>query len=120
MMSAPLFVIIRAREHHVESGAYPACPLGPSDEQGFDDWSADVVERYLEERCCIYPGCENTRRTRGLCHGHYQAMRSKVRAGKADEEDLQERGLLMAAGTGGSSVNGHSAFLKGSTVKGRA
>ncbi len=69
---------------------------------------------------CVYPGCENTSRTRGLCHGHYQTMRSYVRRGAANEGDLEDRGLLMPKGTGGSSVNGHDAFLAGSKKKGRA
>lgn len=68
---------------------------------------------------CVYPGCLHTRRTRGLCHGHYQTMRSYVRLGKADEADLQARGLLLPKGTGGSTIEtGHEAFLRGSTVRG--
>ena len=67
---------------------------------------------------CVYPGCRNTRRTRGLCHGHYQSMRSYVRAGKATEADLEDRGLLLPKGTGGASVNGHDAFLLGSIIRG--
>lgn len=70
---------------------------------------------------CVYPGCSLSRRTRGLCHGHYQTMRSYVRLGKADEADLQRRGLLLPQGTGGSKVTaGHGAFLLGSTVRGSA
>lgn len=69
---------------------------------------------------CVYPGCENSRRTRGLCHGHYQTMRAYVRAGKSDEADLMERGLLLPKGTGGGTVNGHEAFLRGSDVRGDA
>lgn len=68
---------------------------------------------------CVYPGCDNSRRTRGLCHGHYQTMRSYVRLGKADENDLMSRGLLLPNGMGGSSVEGHEAFLKGSKVHGK-
>lgn len=69
---------------------------------------------------CVYPGCPHSRRTRGLCHGHYQTMRSWVRLGKADEGDLVRRGLLLPEGTGGSRIEvGHEAFLKGSTVRGR-
>jgi len=69
---------------------------------------------------CIYPGCHNSRRTRGLCHGHYQTMRAYVRQGRADERDLEARGLLMPKGQGGGSVNGHEAFLLGSDVRGDA
>ena len=47
-------------------------------------------------------------------------MRAYVRDGKADEADLQQRGLLMAPGQGGGSVNGHDAFLLGSEKKGGA
>jgi hypothetical protein len=67
---------------------------------------------------CIYPKCPNSRRTRGLCHQHYQTMRSYVRLGKADEADLMTRKLLLPEGTGGSPVEDHSAFLKGSTIRG--
>lgn len=72
----------------------------------------------MEPRPCIYPDCRNTARTRGLCHGHYQTMRDRVRRGLADERDLEQRGLLLPKGTGGSPINGSDAFLKGSTVKG--
>ena len=69
---------------------------------------------------CNYPGCSNSRRTRGLCHGHYQTMRAYVRDGKATEADLETRKLLMPKGSGGGSVNGHEHFLLGSKVKGGA
>lgn len=69
---------------------------------------------------CIYPECKNSRRTRGLCHGHYQTMRAYVRDGKANEADLERRGLLMPKGTGGGTVNGHESFLSGSHALGRA
>lgn len=69
---------------------------------------------------CVYPSCQNTRRTRGLCHQHYQTMRSYVRDEKADEADLMRRGLLLPKGTGGSQVEDHSAFLKGSKARGEA
>lgn len=69
---------------------------------------------------CVYPGCENSRRTRGLCHQHYQTMRSYVRNGEADEADLEQRGLLMPKGTGGGKCNGHAAFKRGSTERGDA
>lgn len=70
---------------------------------------------------CVYPGCTNTSRTRGLCHGHYQTMRSYVRRGVADEADLMERRLLMPKGMGGTpAYGGHGAFVKGSKQRGRA
>jgi len=75
---------------------------------------------------CVYPECRNTARTRGLCHGHYQTMRDRVRKGKADEKDLERRGLLLPKGTGGSPVNtvrdgqGRCPFEKGSALLGRA
>ena len=69
---------------------------------------------------CTYPGCRNTRRTRGLCHQHYQTMRSYVRDDKATEADLEARGLLLPKGTGGSPVQDHSAFLLGSDVRGES
>lgn len=73
-----------------------------------------------QPRMCVYPECANTARTRGLCHGHYQTMRDRVRRGIADEADLEKRGLLLPKGTGGSPTIGHDAFAKGSTVRGRA
>jgi hypothetical protein len=68
---------------------------------------------------CVYPECQNTRRTRGLCHQHYQTMRSYVRDGRAAETDLMRRGLLLPKGTGGSRCNGHEAFRLGSDIRGR-
>ena len=69
---------------------------------------------------CVYPACTNSRRTRGLCHQHYQTMRSYVRAGKASEADLTARGLLTAKGVGGGYVIGHAAFLSSSHRRGSA
>ena len=70
---------------------------------------------------CVYPDCANTSRTRGLCHGHYQVMRDRVRKGQADEADLERRGLLTPKGTGGSPAPDHlDAFRSGSTILGRA
>jgi hypothetical protein len=75
---------------------------------------------------CVYPECKNSPRTRGLCHGHYQTMRDRVRKDLADEKDLERRGLLLPKGTGGSPINvvkdkeGLDAFRKGSKVQGSA
>ena len=71
---------------------------------------------------CLYPDCPFTRRTRGQCHGHYSVWRSYARLGKAaSDADLIARGLLLPEGTGGVKSNvGYDAFLKGSTVRGRA
>ena len=69
---------------------------------------------------CLYPNCGNTSRTRGLCHGHYQVMRDRVRNGRVYERDLEERGLLTPKGTGGSPARDTAgAFEKGSSVQGR-
>ncbi len=61
---------------------------------------------------CTYPDCTNSRRSRGLCHGHYQAWRSHERKGTAaPEADLVAAGVILPADVkGGSPVNGHSAF----------
>ena len=59
---------------------------------------------------CVYPGCQCTRRTRGLCHNHYQNLRRLIRDGKVTETDVVKRRLLMPPGTGGATVNGHEAF----------
>lgn len=73
-----------------------------------------------DDEACVYPGCPFSRRTRGLCHGHYQTMRSYVRLGRADEADLVKRGLLLPEGQGGVKITtGHDAFLKGSKMTGR-
>ncbi len=50
------------------------------------------------DRLCLYPACENTKRTRGLCHCHYQNARAYIRAGKITEADLEARGLMAAKG----------------------
>lgn len=70
---------------------------------------------------CTYTGCTNSRRSRGLCHGHYQAWRSHARKGTAaPEADLIKAGLILAADVkGGSTVNGHDLF-KLSAVEGGA
>jgi hypothetical protein len=67
---------------------------------------------------CVYEGCLNTRRTRGLCHGHYQEWRRLARTDekrgtdrcKSDKE-LEAEGLLLPEGTGGGSKAGKSALF---------
>ena len=74
---------------------------------------------------CVYPSCPNTSRTRGLCHGHYQTMRARVRAlsstsAEALEQDLQRRGLLLSKGAGGTPApDSRNAFRRGSEVTGK-
>lgn len=71
---------------------------------------------------CLYPNnCQNTARTRGLCHGHYQTMRDRVRKGKVTEEDLEARGLMTPKFEGGgfSAPDSLGAFVTGSSIKGR-
>lgn len=68
---------------------------------------------------CLYPGCDHTRRGRGLCHSHYQIMRSRVRAGRVNETDLEDRGLLTPKGEGGTPARDHlRAFENESEVLG--
>ena len=67
---------------------------------------------------CVHPTCELSARTRGLCHGHYQAMRGYVRSGRANESDLESRGLLLPKGTGGNKVDGHDIFKAGDNRRG--
>ena len=69
---------------------------------------------------CIYPGCTNSPRTRGLCHPHYQTMRGYVRAGRVTEQDLEARGMLAPKGTGGAKANGSGLFLDSTATGGLA
>ena len=70
---------------------------------------------------CVYPDCQHTQRTRGVCHGHYQLLRARVRDGKVEERDLERRGLLLPKGEGTSGVGDPlGAFLTGSDVRGEA
>jgi hypothetical protein len=64
---------------------------------------------------CVYPECCNTRRTRGLCHGHYQEWRRLARTDEKrgtdrckSDADLEAEGLLLGEGTGGGSKAGKS------------
>ena len=69
---------------------------------------------------CMYPKCPNTSRTRGLCHGHYQLMRDRVRRMRVTEEDLEARGLITPKGQGGTPASDSlGAFEKGSEVVGK-
>jgi len=74
---------------------------------------------------CLYPDCPNTSRTRGLCHGHYQTMRARMRAldsvgQQMLEQSLEGRGLLTMKGTGGTPApDSRDAFKIASTVKGK-
>jgi hypothetical protein len=69
---------------------------------------------------CVYPSCLNTRRTRGLCHGHYQEWRRLARTDEKrgtdrcmTDAELEDAGLLLPEGTGGGSKAGKSsAFLR--------
>lgn len=68
---------------------------------------------------CLVPDCKNTRRTRGLCHTHYQACQTLLRDGRADDADLVRRGLRTAPGEhGGSPTIPFQGFHKGSTITG--
>ena len=70
------------------------------------------------ESQCHYPGCTNTRRTRGLCHGHYQAARAYVRQGKVTELELLRRQMMTAPGKGGAPSIGNELLLE-PTARGR-
>jgi hypothetical protein len=45
---AALTHIINARDHYAEHNEYPPHPLGPNNDQCFDDWAADLAERALD------------------------------------------------------------------------
>lgn len=69
---------------------------------------------------CLHPECNNTSRTRGLCHNCYQACRDRIRQGKADEDDLVRRRLLTPKGMGGTKSGGSpDVFNQGRTETGR-
>lgn len=53
---------------------------------------------------CAYYGCNNTTRTRGLCHGHYQTARAYIRKGKTTEAYLESQGLMLPKGTPGAPI----------------
>lgn len=92
---------------------------GNCDHCGDTHTNACLLPEVSEHRECLYPGCECSRRTRGLCHSHYQLMRSRVRAGRVTEEELMARGLLLKSGTGGSPARDvFGAFEAGSPVRG--
>lgn len=84
--------------------------------------AATERKNLMADFTCVYPACQNSPRTRGLCHPHYQTMRSYVRAGKATEADLAKRGLLLHKNAAGASspIFGSEAFLVDSTVRGNA
>ncbi len=72
---------------------------------------------------CLVPGCEGSRRTRGICHPHYQNWRAQARAGTAaTDEDLMARGLLLPksdpTGGAGKVIPGKPFFSAGSVLKG--
>jgi len=70
---------------------------------------------------CIYPECTQSRRTRGLCHSHYQTLHRYLtsKPPKASEADLMSRGLLLPTGGGGSKVPSLDGLLLGSTMRGK-
>ena len=46
-MEEALRKIMDARDHYAEHGCYPAWPDGPTQDQCFDDWAADLASRAL-------------------------------------------------------------------------
>lgn len=48
-MKQALTRIRNARDYHAEHGEYPQSPDGPSKDQCFDDWAADVADSVLPE-----------------------------------------------------------------------
>lgn len=64
---------------------------------------------------CLYPGCDKPAAVRGLCKTHYSALRSMLKSGTADEQDLIKRGLLLPARVRSKNA----AFRKGSTETGQ-
>lgn len=69
----------------------------------------------MGESICIFPDCERKKRSRGLCINHFVAARRLIIAGRADESDLMERGLML----GNSLYATKEVFSKGSKVKGK-
>ena len=80
----------------------------------------DIEDMVTGPRICLVPECLNSRRTRGLCHTHYQKAQTMLRAGLASEADLVRRGLKTRHNQqGGSPTIPFDGFAKGSTVKGK-
>lgn len=81
------------------------------------------LSELLKPRYCLFPGCRNTRRTRGQCHSHYQLTQAMLRSGDADDADLVARGLRTPQGDkeAGSPIapNSREAFRKGSDTTGK-
>ena len=88
---------------------------------------AERLVRQLHKKlniACVYPGCLNTRRTRGQCNGHYNEWRRLARTDSKrgtrrckSEAELEALGLLLPEGTGGSSKAGKSdEFLRAVTA----
>ena len=46
-MEEALRKIMIARDHHADLGSYPSWPDGPTQDQHFDDWAADLASRAL-------------------------------------------------------------------------
>lgn len=44
---------------------------------------------------CLFPGCHEFTHARGLCKNHYRTARQRLQMGKASEEDLIERRLIL-------------------------
>lgn len=89
-----------------------------------DQAEAERLVRQLHEKLdihCLYPGCLNTRRGRGVCYSHYQEWRRLARTDekrgtdrcKSDAE-LEAEGLLLphGSGGGGSKVGSSDLFLR--------
>ena len=77
----------------------------------------DILAQLLKQlgTGCVYPGCLNTRRTRGQCHQHYQEWRRLARTDEKrgtdrckNNAELEAEGLLLPEGTGGGSKVGKS------------
>ena len=54
VLAVALNKIVRARDHHADHASYPTPPNGPTEDQCFDDWAAEVAEAALKQEVTLW------------------------------------------------------------------